>query len=135
MGRSMTQTGPTLGAPTWAGDWLDRNSLVPGGAKVNPADFAAGSDGAKRIPGGTVLGRTIAERDAGQGYGPAADTDPASEIFILALDVTDALDISDCELYRPGKIVKENFLPDWATLTATIKAALRAKYVLTRGAE
>lgn len=137
MSRSMNTTGPTLGAPEWAGDFLNREHLIPGGAKVNSADagFVADSEGRKPIPAGTVLGRTIAERDASTGYGPCADTDPAGEVYIVAFDVTDALDIDDVELYRPNSIVKENFLPGWAGLSAAVKALVRARYLCVRGAE
>jgi hypothetical protein len=137
MSRSQTQTGPTLGAPEWAGDFLNREHLIPGGAKVNAADagFVADSAGRKPIPAGTVIARTIAERDASTGFGPAADTDPASETYIVAFDVTDANDINDVELYRPNSIVKENFLPGWGALSAAVKALVRARYLCTRGAE
>jgi hypothetical protein len=126
-------TGPTLASPVWAGDFLDRNALVPGGAKLNPAGFAANAAGKKPVPSGTALGRTLAERNAGTGFGPADAAD--DEIFLLALDVTDALVNNDCELYRPGRIVKENFLPGFGGLAAGVITALRDLYVMTRGAE
>ncbi len=127
-------TGPTLASPVWAGDFLDRNALVPGGAKINAADagFVA-VNGKKPIPSGTALGRTLAERNAGTGFGPAAAAD--EEVFLLALDVSDALVNNDCELYRPGRIVKENFLPGFGGLAAGVIAILRDLYVMTRGAE
>lgn len=196
----------TLG-PAWAGDYGNREHVVPGGARVNPAAFlipdavivtvgAAGAAGGatsvpvdalsgaipsgtvlsfgtnkfarltanaaagatsltvaaiptalvdndtatyagagvlkKFIPSGTVVGRTIAERDALTGYGPAADAD--DEIFLLLYDVTDADLNADCELYRHGGIVKENFLPVFSALSTALKAALRSKYQCTIGA-
>lgn len=196
-----------LTAPVWAGDWLDRNSLVPGGAKVDAAQFyaedsvlvklsaAAAADatsisvdalsgavpsgerlyfgeskefalttataaagatsiavqalpsaledndearyagtGTKRkaIPAGTLVGRTFAERAAGTAFGPAADAD--DEVLLVAFDVTDAANNSDVELYRPGRIVKENFLPNFASLSSALLTKLRATYVTTRGA-
>lgn len=197
----------TLTSPEWAGDFLDREHLVPGGARVDAAQFyptdsvlvklngAAAADdtsitvdalsgavpsgtllhfgqskefarttanaaaGAttiavealpsaledndearyggvgtypKRIPSGTLIGRTFAERAAGAAFGPAADAD--DEVLIVALDVTDAAKNADVELYRPGSIVKENFLPDFAALSSALLTKLRATYVTTRGA-
>lgn len=137
MASRMVFTGPTLGSPEWMGDFGSRDHLVPGGVKVNAADagFVADANGRKPIPSGTILGRTIAERDAGTGYGPAAATDPASEIFILAFDISDALKNDDAELYRPGSIVKENFLPGFGGLVAGVVTILRDRYILTHGAE
>jgi hypothetical protein len=123
----LTTTGPTLSSARWQGDYLDREHLVPGGATVDAAQFTAGSDGKKYIPSGTILGRTYAERDAGTGYGPAADTD--DEFFLVAFDVSDAGDVADVELYRHGSIVYENFLPvTFSTNSATIQAAIRSAY-------
>lgn len=42
MARSMvTTTGPSLSSPRWAGDYLSRDNLIPGGAKIDPAQFKA----------------------------------------------------------------------------------------------
>lgn len=206
MSRSMGQTGPTLGAPEWAGDWLNRDSLVPGGAKIDAAQFqnygavfvdvgaagalaaatsvpvvalsgaipsgtvldfggakfarltaaaAAGATsltvaalptalvdadtawyqgtGMKTIPSGTPIGRTITERDASTPFGPALSTD--DEVYLIAFDVTDADEINDVELYRHHRIVKENFVPGFASFTSGLKDKIRALYTCTRGAE
>lgn len=135
MARSMNVTGPTLASPPWAGDFPSRDHLVPGPFKVNAADagFVADADGRKNIPSGTVLGRTLAERDAGTGFGPAAATD--EEVFINYFEVTDALELDDVEMYRPGSQVKENFLPGWAGLAAGVQAIVRDLYICTVGAE
>ena len=37
--RSMVTTGPTLTSPNWAADFLSREHLVPGGAKLDAAQF------------------------------------------------------------------------------------------------
>jgi hypothetical protein len=93
----------------------------------------AGTTGVAHIPSGTLLGRTIAERDANTGFGPWASGD--EEVYLLALDVTNALINADCELYRNFGIVKENFLPSWTTAwTSDMKTALRAAYRCTKGA-
>lgn len=132
MARSMlSTTGPTLSSARWAGDYLNREHLIPGGAKVKAADFTAGGDGRKYIPSGTIVGRTYTERDAGNGYGPAADAD--DEVYIVAFDVSDALDVDDVEIYRPNSMVYENFLPGWAGASATIKGKIRAAYNTANG--
>jgi hypothetical protein len=186
MPRSMLNTyGPTLGTPRWAGDYRDRDHLVPGGARIDTAQFrnaigvtvtltanaaaaavaltvtalsgpipqgtlldfgankfarlaADAAKGAtsltvdaiptamvigdtttwsaanlKKLPSGTVIGRTIAERDAGTGFGVAADADD--------------------EVYRYNSVVYENFLPNFAGLSATLKGKIRDKYVCSVG--
>ena len=135
MSRSMNVSTPVLASPQWAGDTLGRPYLLPGGAKLDAAAFSAGADGKKRVPSGTIVGRTIAERDASAGFGPAAATD--EEIYIVAFDVLDAATLNDVELCRPnaGLVVKENFLPGWAGLAAGVKTLVRAAFVCTRGAE
>ena len=82
------------------------------------------------VPSGTLLSRTIAERDAGTGYGPFRDTDPESETFLSFFDSGDFREW-DVEMYRPGAQVYENYLPDWATLSATAKAMIRTRYLAT----
>ncbi len=133
MPRSMNVAGPTLASPTWAGDFGSRDHLIPGPFKVNAADFTADSAGRKNIPSGTILGRTIAERDAGTGFGPAAATD--DEVYINYFEVSDAVQNDDVELYRPGSQVKENFLPGWAGIVAGVQALVRARYNCVLGAE
>lgn len=207
MARIVDNTANTLSSPVWAGDFMGRDHLVPGGAKLNAALFgrvdavtvvvgaagaaagatsvpvaaltgaipsgtvlnfgttkfatlsaaaAAGATsltvlalptalvstdtatyagvGVRNVPSGTLIGRTIAERDAGTGYGPWATGD--DEVFLLAFDVTDPSINNDCELYRNGQtsIVKETFLPNWANWTAGMKTALRLAYICTTGA-
>lgn len=135
MARSMGVTGPTLASPPWAGDFGSRDHLVPGPFKVNSADvgFVADGSGRKNIPSGTILGRTLAERDAGTGFGPAVNTD--EEIYINYFEVTDALVLDDVEMYRPGSQVKENFLPGWAGVAALLKTAVRSRYLCMVGVE
>lgn len=86
----------------------------------------------KTVPSGTVLGRTIAERDANTAYGPAGDSD--DEVYILAIDVVDATINADVTLYRPGSLVKDNYLPGFAGLSTAVKGKLRTAYVCTKGA-
>jgi hypothetical protein len=200
----IVDSGNTLTSPIWAVDYLDRIHLVPGGARLDAAQFfntdsvlvtasaaaqgatsvtvtaltgaipsgtvldfggakfarltanaAAGATsitvaalptalagaetaryagvGYDTVPSGTLLGRTIAERDAATGYGPWVTGD--DEVYLLAFDVTDVSVNPDCELYRNFTgMVKETFLPNWANWTAGMKTALRAAYKTTIGA-
>jgi hypothetical protein len=200
----ITTTDNTLTAPRWAGDWLDREHMLPGGAKLLASAFAREDavvvtlDGSAdvgatsltvdalsgAIPSGTLLhfgsgefarltaaaaaddtdltveaipvaledgdsatyagtesyavrsgtlvGRTFAERAAGTAFGPHAEND--DEVYLVVYDVLDVSVNNDVELYRPGSIVKENFLPNFADWSAADLAALRATYTTTRGA-
>lgn len=85
----------------------------------------------KYVPSGTAVGRTIAERDAETGLGPAAAAD--DEIFLTAFDVDDVAKLADVELYRPNSQVFENYLPEWTDLATAVKTALRARYICTLG--
>jgi hypothetical protein len=40
-------SGPTLGSPRWAGDFLNREHLIPGGANVDPAQFIGAQTGTR----------------------------------------------------------------------------------------
>jgi hypothetical protein len=206
MARNQTLVTPTLGVPRWAGDFMGRESLLPGGARLDAAQFASpdavrvtvGAAGAlagattvpvdalsgaipngtvvhlgtnkfvvlnaaavagetslttlaipvdlvdndtglyagvqtRSIPSGTFIGRTIVERDAGTGFGPWADGD--DEAYLIAFDISDALINPDVELYRNGRVVKENFLPGWSTLPTATQTAIRARYTCVLGAE
>jgi hypothetical protein len=129
----MAQTGPTLASPPWTIDFLGREHLIPGGAKMDPAAIAANAAGKKPLPSGTAVGRTIAERDASTPFGLADAAD--DEVYLTAFDVDDLLDINDIELVRPNTTIKENFLPDFAGLAAGVQTKLRAAYICTRGAD
>ncbi|MEO7102865.1 MAG: hypothetical protein ABI119_05965 [Gemmatimonadaceae bacterium] len=133
--RSMVAATPTLIPPNWSGDALGREYLMPAGSKIDNTAFgSADATGAIEIPSGTVVGRTIAERNSGSPFGPAADTD--GEFYITAFDITNALVLDDVELCRPyaGLVVKENFLPTaLSALSVTVQAAIRARYTCTVG--
>lgn len=85
------------------------------------------------IRDGIYVGRTFAERDAGTNYGPALDTD--DERFLLYHPIDDALTNPDATFYRPGSLVAENHLPGWATMSAGLKASIRATYRTIKGAD
>jgi hypothetical protein len=87
----------------------------------------------KSLASGTVVGRTIAERDAGTPYGPADAAD--DEVYIVAFDVSDLNRVNDIELVRHNTVIKENFLPGWTGLTAGVQADVRAAYRCMRGVD
>jgi hypothetical protein len=117
-----------LSAASAAGDTtLDVDALP---TALVDGDIARYSEynGRVTIPSGTLCGRTYAERDAKTPFGPATDTD--DQFLILYFDIANALENDDAEFYRPGSLVKENYLPEWATIEADadLLAKLRATY-------
>lgn len=82
--------------------------------------------GLKRVPSGTPIGRTFSERDAGTAWGPAADTD--DEFYLTTREISDLTKDQTTEIYRHNKVVKENYLPGWATMATAIKTKIRALY-------
>lgn len=108
-------------------------AAVPAGAT---ATYEA--SGKIYIRSGTFIGRTIAERDAGTGFGPVADTDLAAgagEGYLLYHDIDDAAENPDATLYRHASMVDEAHLPGFATLTTAQRDYLRARYHCMRGAD
>lgn len=99
----------------------------------NTATYPGAGTGLKTIRSGKVLGWTYTERNGTPPLllGPAADTD--DEVLILAFDIVDADTNNDAVIYRPGSVVKENYLPDYATLSATVLAKVRAAYQTIKG--
>ena len=82
------------------------------------------------VPAGTVLGHTFAEKESGAAIGVAADGD--DEVFITFNEV-DASKSDDVDVLRHGTLIKVNFLPAWASLSAAVKAKVRAQYQTQRG--
>lgn len=61
----ITQTTNQLSAPAWAGDWFDREHLVPGGARVDPAQFNATDASVVTVgAAGAAIGATSIPVDA-----------------------------------------------------------------------
>ena len=119
-------------SPRWQGDFGGREHVMPFPAMLDAAQFAANAGGKKYVPSGTLVGRTLAERDAGAGFGPATvATD--DEIYLTHRDVADAADSAETEVYRHGKVVKENYLPGFDALAAEVKAKIRALYACVKG--
>jgi hypothetical protein len=90
--------------------------------------------GTKRVPSGTLLGRTFAERDANTPFGPAVVASD-NEIFLLVFDVPDADVDAECELLRHKVAIYENFLPNWANLGGTVQAKIRELYLCLKGVD
>lgn len=206
--RDMSLGALRISAPVWAGSFLDSEALLPGGVKLDPAQFpsvvapaftvtmaadaAAGAvaltvdalahaipagtvlnfgipgklayvtkaaaaaattvdvdpiaqaindndvaqvaaQNGAYVPSGTVIGRTLAERNAKTGFGPAAATD--DEVFLVAFDIADVQKLEDADAVLPGDfVVKENFLPGFADLDPALVTKLRGLYILTLGA-
>lgn len=83
--------------------------------------------GKKSVPSGTLIGRTYAERDAGTPWGPA-DVANDDEMYLTTRECADLSKDATTELYRHNKVVKENYLPNWATLAGAVKTKIRALY-------
>ena len=95
-------------------------------AIVDLTDLIYAPTEAVKIPSGTIVGRTRAERDVNRGFGPAADAD--EEFYLTIHHVDDVLKDADVDLYRHGRIVYTNFLPDWTAMSATVKTAIYDNY-------
>lgn len=91
------------------------------------------ASGPKTVKGGTVVGRTYAEMAAGNAFGPAGDTD--DEFFIVAFDIYDLDEDNDATLLRGNVVVFENYLPGYSSLSATVLAAVRDKYICKQGTD
>jgi hypothetical protein len=100
-------------------------------ANASVGTYAGDGNHKKVIPGGTLLGRTITERDAGTAYGVWTSGD--DDYGLSAFEIDDADANPDVVLLRSGFMVKENLLPDWTLYDSTKKTALRAKYSVTVG--
>ncbi len=74
-----------------------------------------------------LVGRTIAERDAGTPWGPA-DVANDADIYLTIRDNSDLNADATNEVYRHNKVVKENYLPGFAAYTTNQKTKLRALY-------
>jgi len=90
----------------------------------------------KRVAGGTLVGLTNAELEAaatsGVKWGPAADADDV--VYLLAWDTPDVVDNNNADVLRKGTLIKVNNLPGWDTMSAALKAKIRAMYECTVGA-
>lgn len=83
---------------------------------------------APRIPSGTLVGRTWAERANGDPFGPLDASD--NEIGIVAFGIPDVRQNNDVDLVKPTKSfsVHENYLPGYTGFSGPILALVRANY-------
>ncbi|MCP5016153.1 MAG: hypothetical protein GY938_12915 [Ketobacter sp.] len=148
-----------VGTTIRSGSFLEYTSVVPGTFLRLSADVVAGDVAAsvyalpaalvdnqvvdlvgdpKIILGGSVVGRTIAQRDANTPLHKALDTD--EEFYLIAFDVIPQFGERveaewDVDLVRHAALVKENLLPTFAVESATVQAAVRAAYQTTIGVD
>lgn len=115
----------TLTAAAAAGATTLAVAALPTALATNDAATYAGT-GTRFVPGGTPVGRTYAERDAGTAYGPAATTD--DEFYLLAEDAIDLDRTPEVHLYRHARMVRENALPGWDAMSSAMKAKIRSLY-------
>lgn len=92
----------------------------------------------KTLLSGTLIGRSLAERLANTPFGPAALDGSDVEVYAIAYEVTDMINlVADATAYRPGSVIRENYLPQWTALNtgpyASLLAQLRTKYVCITG--
>lgn len=87
----------------------------------------------RSVLGGTAVGRTFTERNAGTYFGPADLVTPDDEIFLVAFDVDDLSRDASVTLVRPSKsfTIFENALPGWSTFNSTQQAKIRALWGTT----
>lgn len=64
MSRDQSLNGYTLAQPEWCGDFLGREQLVPGGAKVDPAAFVTQAAQTVEIDGAVAAGAVLLTVDA-----------------------------------------------------------------------
>lgn len=120
-----------LTAAAAAGETSLTVAAIPTALVDNDTATYAGT-GKKSIPSGTLIGRTIAERDAGDPWGRAVVASD-DEIYLTVRENSDLTKDATNEIYRHNKTVKENYLPDWAAYTTDEKAKVRELYACIGG--
>jgi hypothetical protein len=87
-------------------------------------------DGRKHLADGTLVGRTYAQREAGEGLKPVNASNVAvfEQFFLTAFPISDVTQANYVELYMPGNVVYEERLPGWADLPASVQAQIRALF-------
>lgn len=108
-------------------------AALPTALIENDSATYKGVSGRYLIPGGTLLGRTYAERDAGTAFGPA-DTANDEEFYLSIYDVIADQDSEDdmtqaiVDLLSRDTQIAANRLPNWTTATAAYKAKVSELY-------
>jgi hypothetical protein len=142
----ITYNAPSEGsAAAWVGDALvQRDRVLVTGGLLDAAEFpqVAAQGDRRYVEAGTLVGRTYAEEEAGEGFGPYTAGDPSAtpavpaddQAYLLLHDVYDADDDNSATFYRPGSLVYTRHLPA-AMRTADALAAIREHYPTQRGEE
>lgn len=118
----------TLTAAAAAGDTALTVRALVTALVENDTDTYDGTGLVKYIPAGTLVGRTLVERSAGNGFGAPDVATPDGQLFLIAFDVPDASKNNDIVLLRHNTRIYEDKLPGWSTLGDTTKAAIRSRY-------
>lgn len=111
----------------WLAEEVWRETLLPGGVKLDAAAFPTG------VESGSLIGRSRAEAEAGTGFGPAADAD--DEIYLLMYDVPKPAENNDADVVRHTTLIRYNYLETYAAMSAGLKAKLHQFYHTTLGTE
>lgn len=119
---SLLTANALAGATTLAVQALDAAIEAADTATYVPA-------GARRyLANGTLVGRTIAERNAGTGFGPYAAGDADSETYLVLYDKHDLDENNELTFARHFSLVSEKYLPAGVDL-----AKIRALYETIAG--
>lgn len=112
----------------WLAEEVWRETLLPGGVKLDAAAFPTG------VENGTLVGRTFAEATAGTGFGVAADTD--DQLYLVLNDVPKPAENNDAEVVRHGSLIRVNYLEaKYTGLSIALKAKFAQIYEITHGTE
>lgn len=138
--------------PVWFGSRMSDGKIsIPGGVRVNSADFPAGQ---RVIASGTILGRTYAEKispavnadpnqpelllnNPGTGFGPIAVTDEDICINWFDHDLDKDGLIIAAIAPKSGNVLYYNFLPQWEEFAnnGEVLSLLFDNYVCVYGQE
>lgn len=108
------------GATSLVGDLAD---AVEGGESAEYAGISART----YVPDGIFVGRTFAERDAGDKFGPAEITTD-DEVYLVAFANDDLETDAGITFVRHRHLIYENKLPGWGEMNAAEKAKVRELY-------
>lgn len=101
---------------------LENDFAIPSGAIALQPRIR----GHRTVSSGRLCGRTFSERSQNLPFRKWQAGD--DESYLLYFTVWDAVKHNDCEFYRPGSVVIENFLPDYLTLDTLQLTEIRRRY-------
>lgn len=99
---------------------------IPANIPANQVAVYPGARADKPIPAGVAIGRTFAERANSVPFGAAVVSD--DEIFLVGYGTPDANINPEVAVLRPGTLVYENRIPDWANMSGAMQTKLRQIY-------